>query len=73
MSKTLNKILSWTVKNELGVNPEKTELVLFTNGNKVPNCTLVGTILRICEYAKYLGGILDRNINWNRNIDERLI
>jgi len=31
------KILSeWTIANGLGVNPSKTELVLFTNRYKIP-------------------------------------
>jgi len=50
------KILSeWTIANGLGVNPSKTELVLFTNRYKIPqlnppilnNCNLVISLLAI--------------------------
>jgi len=44
------KILSeWTIENGLGVNPSKTELVLFTNRYKIPQ--LNGPILNDCNLS----------------------
>jgi len=69
------KILSeWTKMNGLGVNPSKTELVLFTNRYKIPQ--LNPPILNICnlsfsDHARYLGLILDKRLKWVLNNQER--
>jgi len=69
------KILSeWTIENGLGVNPSKTELVLFTNRYKIPQ--LNGPILNDCnlsfsDHARYLGLVLDKRLKWGLNNQER--
>jgi len=58
------KILSeWTIENGLGVNPSKTELVLFTNRYKIPQLNppiLNNCNLSFSDHAKSLGLVLDK-------------
>ena len=70
------KVLSnWASNCGLGVNPDKTELVLFTRRNKIQPFRppkLSGKELSLSPEAKYLGVILDSRLNWKRNIEERI-
>jgi len=54
----------WTIKNGLGVNPSKTDLVLLTNRYKIPR--LNPPILN-----RYLGLVLDKRLIWGLNYQER--
>lgn len=75
LSGTLARIHSWASTNGLGVNPLKTELVLFTTEHKLPSFkmpVLAGESLKLSDHARYLGVILDRKMNWSRNVDERI-
>jgi len=70
MGTALSTLSRWTAVCGLGVNPEKTELVLFTRKYKIPNLILSKlhqTRLTLSNQAKYLGVILDKNIR-NQNI-----
>jgi len=54
----------WTADCGLGVNPEKTELVIFSKKYKIPSLTLPKlhqTCLALSNQAKYLGVILNKN------------
>jgi len=67
MTNTLRTLSIWSTKCGLGVNPTKTELVLFTNKYKPPTLSppkLCGETLKFSDHAKYLGLILDRKLNW---------
>lgn len=70
------KILShWTKNNGLDLNPNKTELVLFTRRRKIGSFRppkLNNIPLEIKNSVKYLGTILDRKLNFKQNIDERI-
>jgi len=69
-----HKILSeWTIANGLGVNPSKTELVLFTNRYKISQ--LKKPILNNCnlsfrDHARHLGLVLDKCFKWGLNNQE---
>ena len=55
-------------------NPMKTELVLFTRKNVIPEFTLPMTDevkLNLGIQVQYLGLILDRKLSWKPNIEER--
>lgn len=70
----LNTVKSWAENNGLGVNADKTELVLFTRRYKIPKFNLPrlnGAEIQLSDKAKYLGIILDRKLNWKLNIEER--
>jgi len=70
----LSTLLRWTADCGLGVNAEKTELVLFTRKYKLPNITipkLHQTRPTLNNQAKYLGVILDKKFHWTDNILDR--
>lgn len=74
MESALKDIVKWASSNGLGVNPKKTELVLFTRRYKIPEFPLPkidGVPLKLSSEAKYLGIILDSKLTWKRNIEER--
>ena len=74
MQGALGKLLTWAEKWGLGINPSKTEMVLFTRKHKLPTFVkpkLKGEELKLSDQAKYLGVILDRKLNWNQHIEER--
>jgi len=63
----LKKQSEWTIANGLGVNPSKTEHVLFTNRYKIPQ--LDPPILNNCnlsfsDHGSYLGLVLDKRLKW---------
>lgn len=72
---SLTDLSKWARNCGLGVNPNKTELVLFTRKNKIPAfdpISLDGTEIAFSDGAKYLGVFLDRKLNFRRNIEERV-
>jgi len=74
MGTALSTLSRWTAVCGLGVNPEKTELVLFTRKYKIPNLILSKlhqTRLTLSNQAKYLGVILDKKLLWTDNILDR--
>ena len=71
----LRKVTIWCTETGLNVNPDKTELLVFTRKHGVPTFTppsLVGKKLEAKDSAKYLGGILDRKLNWNEHLEEKI-
>jgi len=74
MTAKLKMLSEWTIAKGLGVNPSKTELVLFTNRYKIPQ--LNPPILNNCNlsfsyHARYLGLVLDKRLKWGLNNQER--
>jgi len=69
------KILSeWTIENGLGVNPSKTEIVLFTNRYKIPQLNppiLNNCYLSFSDHARYLELVLDKHLKWGLNNQDR--
>ena len=74
IERALRSVKRWACSKGLGVNAEKTELVLFTNRHKIPKFKLPvldGKEIQLSEEAKYLGIILDRKLNWKSNVEAR--
>jgi len=74
MTAKLKKLVTWAERSGLGINPDKTELVLFSRKYKIPQLKppkLKETNLSFSESAKYLGLVLDKKLDWNLNIQER--
>lgn len=74
-TRSLNKLSRWACNSGLGVNPTKTEMVLFTRKYKNLNFEppkLNGVSLCRSKQAKFLGIYLDEKLNWNNNIQERI-
>ncbi|KAM8702706.1 hypothetical protein ACLKA7_000836 [Drosophila subpalustris] len=74
MTVKLSNLASWADKCGLGVNPDKTELVLFTRRYKVPTLIppkLKDSALSFSDSAKYLGLVLDKKLDWNQSTHDR--
>jgi ribonuclease HI len=75
VNKALRLVEKWANSNGLGVNPDKTELVLFTGKRKTPpfnTPSIGGKKLILSNEAKYLGVILDSKLNWSSNLTARI-
>ena len=74
MTVKLSNLAAWADKCGLGVNPDKTELVLFTRRYKVPTLIppkLKDSALSFSDSAKYLGLVLDKKLDWNQSTHDR--
>jgi len=74
MTAKLTILSEWTIENGLGVNPSKTELVLFTNRYKMPQLNphiLNNCNLSFSDHAIYLGLVLDKRPKWGLNNQKR--
>ncbi|KAL7725088.1 hypothetical protein ACLKA6_016161 [Drosophila palustris] len=74
MTVKLSNLAAWADKCGLGVNPDKTELVLFTRRYKVPTLIppkLKNSALSFSDSAKYLGLVLDKKLDWNQSTHDR--
>ncbi|XP_070854646.1 uncharacterized protein [Drosophila suzukii] len=74
MTAKLEILSDWTTARGLGVNPSKTELVLFTNRYKIPQLNppiLNNCSLSFSDNARYLGLVLDKRLTWRLNSQER--
>lgn len=72
----LNIVQNWAISKGLAVNPNKTELVLFTRRYKIPQFNLPrlnGIELQLGTKAKYLGLTLDSKLLWRENAEERVL
>ena len=75
MEATLRIIHQWATRVGLAVNPEKTDLVIFTWRTKFDPWEppkLGGTVLAVKDHTKYLGVILDSKLLWKLNVEERV-
>lgn len=71
MQRALNKIASWCQQKGLGVNPSKTQIVLFTKKTKTAPLLLKlsGAELQFSSSVKFLGIYLDSKLLWNVQLD----
>lgn len=72
----LRLVDGWCKENGLGINPAKTELVIFTKKRLdlevAPRLTLNGVVVHPVEQVKYLGVILDQKLSWKAHVDFRI-
>ncbi|WP_333765265.1 reverse transcriptase domain-containing protein, partial [Streptomyces sp. IBSBF 2390] len=74
IERSLRTVKNWAVARGLGVNADKTELVLFTRRYKIPDFNLPkldGKTLALKNEEKYLGVILDSKLYWGPNVEAR--
>ena len=66
IKEVIRNLSTWLLKNKLIPNTEKTKLMLFTprHVDLYPNIDFNGTILEWVDSFKYLGVILDSNLNF---------
>ena len=72
MNRELELIQDWTVANRLTINNTKTELLLFGNisaSNNNQQIYLNGSYVSYVEHAKFLGVIIDTNMNFKNHIN----
>ena len=71
----LKDVLNWASTKGLNINPNKTEIVLYTRKYKIPSfrkITLNNIEIPIADKAKFLGIIIDKKLSWKDNISERI-
>ena len=73
MSKETNKLIAELEAIGYKVNAEKTQAVLFTKKKKIAEyiLTIKGQQVITGPYAKYLGIILDKQLNFKLHLDDR--
>jgi len=74
MSIKLQKLVTWTDKCGLGVNPAKTKLILFSRKYKILSLIrprIKDSVLSFSKSARYLGLILDRKWDWKTNTQDK--
>ena len=74
MTTTLQNLQQWLISNKLTLNAEKTSYTIFKHKNKtVPpylnKLTFNNITIYRETYTKYLGVILDEELNWKDHID----
>ena len=69
----LRFLVNWLRANKISLNASKTELLLFHHHKKVINYDIKikinGTRLKPSKYVKYLGILIDNQLNWNHQIN----
>ncbi|CAL1681165.1 unnamed protein product [Lasius platythorax] len=68
----LGRIKRWCIETGLSVNPDKTELVVFTGKRKLEgwsNPIFYGKELKPTGSVKHLGVILDAKLSWGKQLD----
>ena len=70
----LNKIYSWHCPNKLSLNIDKTNFVFFHPHQKkimhTVNLHINNKNIKQENFVKYLGIIIDSNLNWHRHVHE---
>jgi hypothetical protein len=75
MRKALKIVENWCVEQDLSVNPQKTEMMLFTRKTKVPEFRLpklFGTQLKLTDKVKYLGVTFDPKLSFKQHLEDRV-
>ena len=70
----LHTTVNWSTNVGLGVNPDKTEVVIFSRRHTTPNIVPLivrSTPINISEEAKYLALILNRKLSCKQNCQGR--
>ena len=71
-NRALQAVQAWVSKNGLKLNIEKTNLLVFNNNTKQKKTkiamSLNDTLVQLKEEARFLGVIIDTNLNWNKHI-----
>ena len=72
----LDKIYQWSISNRLSINAEKSELLLFTKRRvERDQCSVAlgNNPLEIKSHCKFLGVILDENLQFSKHIEHVLV
>lgn len=72
LSITFKKFMDWCQRNSLIANPQKTELLYFTNRRTLDTpfvLSLQNTTIESSPHAKFLGVYVDSDMSWRTQID----
>lgn len=75
MQRALDMVRRWCISKGLGVNPSKTQVVLYTRKRKlerIPELTMEGQVLPLSKTVKYLGVVMDCTLSWKAHLDYAL-
>ena len=78
LNNALNELYKWAVKFKMKINYSKSNIMLFSTYTiptyrkllLIHNYTIHNTVLEIVESYKYLGMILQRNLNWKLHFND---
>ena len=68
----IEKVYNWLVSNKLTLNISKSKFMLISNKKSIKKdfCVSIdGSPLEKCDEYKYLGVIIDKNLNWKSHIE----
>ena len=73
LENTVESISSMMDEMKLKLNADKMEVIIFSNQKQIDKCTttslvLDGNLIEISSYVKYLGGGLDKNLNYKHHV-----
>ncbi len=74
IQRKVNQLVKWGKENDLKFNAAKTEVMIFTNKRKwqCDKIKVDGEDIEFSDSAKYLGVTIDRNLNWNEHIKNKV-
>ena len=76
MQKAINKVMDWANECNLKLSPNKTHAMLFTRKRKIQNVNIDlfidGNKIEYVDTVKCLGITLDKRLNWNAHLDEKI-
>ena len=76
MQKAVDKVANWARECGITISPQKTNAMLFTNKQKIPDIDLTlkvdGQVIEYVEHAKCLGITFDTKLTWNKHIDNKI-
>ena len=67
----LEKVFGWLASNKLTLNLDKSKFMIISNSKSIPNLGvhINGLPLKECDSYKYLGVMIDKNLNWSCHIE----
>jgi len=74
MQAALNRVQRWCDDHGLSVNPDKTEMVLFTRKRTLPGLIPIvffSKELERTKKVKYLEVVLDSKLTWSEHLDQK--
>ena len=72
LNNELMKVSDWLIANKLSLNVNKSSFLTFSSNKKELklNLRINKEILNEKDHAKYLGILIDKNLNWKQHINE---